>query len=120
MRGLDRIALQHLNVSLEGAAVRREVEAMRAVLRPDDAPDHDTLLAYLPRWQAARRGAAPCEYFTRYGNDGVPGSCSAPATLAMRDNRVAPAIKVCREHAERIVQRFPVLGDLEQRFVPVP
>jgi len=60
----------------------------------------------------------PCEYFTRYGNDLVPGECFATATLAMVDNGIPP-ICVCRDHAVIIVGRFPSLGDVEHRFVPM-
>lgn len=61
----------------------------------------------------------PCEYFTRYGNACVPGSCSAPATLALLNNPTRPMIVVCALHAEVIVSRFPDLGDVCDRFVPI-
>jgi hypothetical protein len=61
-----------------------------------------------------------CEYFTRYGNEGVPGSCGQPATLDLVDSDVTPTIVVCYEHALRIVERFPTLGGLTERFVRMP
>ena len=60
----------------------------------------------------------PCEYFTRYGNNGVPGKCDARARLELVYGRMRPMIRVCREHAEIIVGRFPELGGME-RFHPV-
>jgi hypothetical protein len=54
-----------------------------------------------------------CEYFTRYGNDRVPGECGADATLELIDN-VTPPILVCGDHAARIVERFPSLGGRER------
>lgn len=59
-----------------------------------------------------------CEYFTRYGNAGVPDECRAPARLEMIDNGI-PRIRVCHTHAEKIVSRFPELGDISQRFAPI-
>ena len=58
-----------------------------------------------------------CEYFTRYGNNGVAGSCVARATLKLMDNGIPP-ICVCGTHARAIVDRFPALGGLE-RFAPI-
>ena len=59
-----------------------------------------------------------CEYFTRYGDSGRKGVCTAPATLALLDNGIPP-IKVCEHHARVIVSRFPELGDVEKRFVSI-
>lgn len=53
-----------------------------------------------------------CEYFTEYGNAGIPGTCFADATL-MLDSR---NIIVCQDHADSICERFPALGDVAQRF----
>lgn len=60
-----------------------------------------------------------CEYFTRYGNSGVPGRCDASASLVLVYGPVRPMIAVCNEHAEVIVGRFPELGGVKQRFAPV-
>lgn len=60
-----------------------------------------------------------CEYFTRYGNDLVPGECRAKATLELHDNATYPLIKVCHLHARVIVARYPTLGDVATRFRPV-
>lgn len=55
-----------------------------------------------------------CEYFTRYGNDRVPGECRADATLELADNGIVPPIGVCNDHAATIVERFPSLGGRER------
>ena len=60
-----------------------------------------------------------CEYFTRYGDSGRLGTCAEPATLALVDSSIRPEICVCRTHADRIVSRFPLLGDVEQRFTMI-
>ena len=57
-----------------------------------------------------------CEYFTRYGNSGVPGACNSRATLTLVNERHVPPIRVCFVHARTIVARFPTLGDVAQRF----
>jgi len=63
-----------------------------------------------------------CEYFTRYGDSGRRGVCVAAATLALKGGddsgagRITPPIRVCEEHADAIVMRFPTLGDVERRF----
>lgn len=63
--------------------------------------------------------APACEYFTRYGNEGRPGSCLRSATLELVDSNVWPAIRVCVHHAHTIVSRYPMLGDVEHRFSPI-
>jgi hypothetical protein len=67
---------------------------------------------------AAEIAEPGCEYFTRYGNDRVPGECHAIATFALI-NDIMPRILVCHEHAARIVERFPNLGGIARRFLPL-
>jgi len=57
-----------------------------------------------------------CRYFTHYGNACVPGSCHEEATLRLLSQ---PDILVCGHHASVISFRFPSLGTVEQRFVPL-
>jgi hypothetical protein len=64
-----------------------------------------------------------CEYWTRYagpcGGDGErPMICEAEATLALANASTRPMICVCDKHAARIVERFPELGTVAERFVP--
>lgn len=58
-----------------------------------------------------------CEYFTRYGDCGNHGECLEPAALQLVNNATRPMIRVCRRHADRIVERFPELGSVETRFM---
>lgn len=60
-----------------------------------------------------------CEYFTRYGDEGVPVECGADATLELVDQQTSPRIRVCGDHAAMIVARFPSLGGRE-RFAKIP
>ncbi len=55
-----------------------------------------------------------CNYFQAYGDEGRPGDCKHMATLQLESQ---PRVIVCRSHAERIADRFPLLGDVATRFL---
>ncbi len=59
-----------------------------------------------------------CNYFEDYGDEGREGVCEAKATLALDQGHGLP-ICVCTDHAARIVERFPELGGIAERFVSV-
>ena len=71
-----------------------------------------------------------CNYFTEYGDvDDLTsyydaqlqrsvstGSCTSPAVLRLL---LTPTVCVCLTHAERIIERYPLLGTLATRFAPL-